>query len=367
MRPTPEELAEKERRVRQLMAAGNLDALLIGRQDNFAWITGGGSNFVSTATEVGVASILVTADGKWLLCDNIEQARVLEEELAGLGFASEAWQWWTGSLARAVEGIAPKARIGSDIPLTGAEPIAPALARCRWSLLEPEVERYRWLGQRVGEAIAETCRRVRPGMTEWQVAGSLGGRLIEQGIVPTVLLVAADERACRYRHPIPTDRKVEKHAMVVVCGRRWGLIVSATRIVHFGQPGDELAKKHRAVVEVDAAFITATRPGAVVGEIFRAGQQAYARTGFAEEWKHHHQGGPTGYAGREFRATPESKETVLANQAFAWNPSIAGTKSEDTIIATDGGPEILSLSGGFPTLNIEAPGASIPRPDILVL
>lgn len=367
MRATPEELAQKERRVREVMRAQNLDALLIARQDNFAWLTGGGSNFVSTATEMGAASILITGDGKWLLCDNIEQARVLEEELSGLGYASEAWQWWTGGLLPAVERLAPGARVGSDAAVAGTQPVGAALARCRWSLLEPEIERYRWLGGRVGEAMAATCRQVRPGMTEWAIAGMLAGRLVAEGILPTVLLVAADERAYRYRHPVPTEKQVQRHVMVVVCGRKWGLIVSATRIVHFGKPDDDLTRKHRAVMQVDATLIGSTRPGAVIGDIFRAGQEAYARAGYAEEWKQHHQGGPTGYAGREFRATPESKEVVVENQAFAWNPSIAGTKSEDTMIATSGGPEILSLSGGFPTIAVEAVGLSLPRADMLVL
>jgi hypothetical protein len=57
---------------------------------------------------------------------------------------------------------------------------------------------------------------------------------------------------------------------------------------------------------------------------------------------------------------------VRPNQAFAWNPSIAGTKSEDTVIARPTGPEIISASPGFPMLAVEIDGVRWPRPDLYV-
>ena len=71
--------------------------------------------------------------------------------------------------------------------------------------------------------------------------------------------------------------------------------------------------------------------------------------------------------GRDFRATPTTDAVVLPNQAFAWNPSIAGTTSEDTIIALPDSVEILSAHGDWPMISIETESAPIPRPDILEL
>jgi Xaa-Pro aminopeptidase len=367
VKPTPAELAEKETRLRALMKAEGLDAVLIGRQDDFSWFTGGASGFVGIASEASVASLLITGDHKWLLCDNIEQPRMLDEELGSQGYVPESWHWTASGLRESIARLVPNGRLGSDIPLEAAQPMREKIARLRWPLVPAEVERYRWLGEQASGALAEVCKEVRPGMTEWQVAARLGYALLEREIVPTLLLVAADERAYLYRHPIPTAKAIEKHAMLVIGARKWGLILSATRMVHFGKPDADLARKHAAAVEVDAAFISSTVPGALVSDIFKAGQQAYARAGFPDEWRHHHQGGPTGYAPREFRATAQSNEAVLENQAFAWNPSIAGTKSEDTMIATAQGPEILSLGGDFPTVKVEAAGKTWPRPDILTM
>jgi hypothetical protein len=69
----------------------------------------------------------------------------------------------------------------------------------------------------------------------------------------------------------------------------------------------------------------ATRPRRRLGEVLGDGAAAYATHGFAaEEWTRHHQGGPTGYVGRDPVATPGSSVQVVEDQAFAWNPSLPG-------------------------------------------
>src|SRR5699024_11265804 len=67
-------------------------------------------------------------------------------------------------------------------------------------------------------------------------------------------------------------------------------------------------------------------------ELFQAAARAYADAGFASEELRHHQGGATGYRSREWIAHPQSRETVQARQAFAWNPTVTGTKVEETML-----------------------------------
>ena len=40
-----------------------------------------------------------------------------------------------------------------------------------------------------------------------------------------------------------------------------------------------------------------------------------------------------GYGARDIRVTQETKDVIEENQAFCWNPSISGTKTEDGFIA----------------------------------
>jgi Xaa-Pro aminopeptidase len=361
-----QELAQKERRVSEFLHRENLDGLLLSKHGNFAWITCGGSNHVAVNADVGAANALITHSGKWIICDNIEARRIMEEEVAGLGFSCQSFDWFDDGVADALQRVAPGARIASDTGRAGTHNVEARLGALRASLLPDEVERYRRLGAIAAAAMTEACRRVEPGMTEYGVAGLLGGEVMARGAFPVVLLIAADERAFTYRHPIPTDNRVRAHIMLVLCARRWGLIVSMTRLAHFGALPAELRRKHDAVMRVDATLVAATIPGARVGDVFDRAVAAYAAAGFPDEWRLHHQGGPTGYVGREFRATSKSGQMVVESQAFAWNPSIAGTKSEDTIVAGPTGPEVLSATPELPASQIESAGRILLRPDIVV-
>jgi antitoxin VapB len=143
------------------------------------------------------------------------------------------------------------------------------------------------------------------------------------------------------------------------------LVASITRLVHFGTIPDEIFRKSEAVAAIDATFIAATRPGQSLAEIFKKGQVKYAEVGFTDEWQLHHQGGPTGYAPREAIATAREDWVVRAGQGFAWNPSITGTKSEDTILVKQDGYENMTETVGWPEIRIEVDRQIISRPAIL--
>src|SRR4051794_5070934 len=230
------ETAEKLRRVRDLMSRRRLDALLLRRSPNAAWLGAGGRTYINIAAETGVGSLLVTQDGRYLLTDVIEARRLAEEE----GFEQEGWQivaepWHEPGrkLAALTQGL----RVGTDWPgdvAQGLEDVGGDVARLRWHLTEPEAARYRELGRDAGAAIGAAAREVRPGMTEHEIAGLIARAAYEQGAVPVVVLVATDERMETRRHPLPTDKRLERAAMLVLCARRHGLIASLTRILSFG-------------------------------------------------------------------------------------------------------------------------------------
>jgi antitoxin VapB len=206
---------------------------------------------------------------------------------------------------------------------------------------------------------------VKPGQTEHQIAGMLAQDVESRGAQAVVILVATDDRIFNYRHPLPTAKTLERYAMLVLCGRKHGLICSITRLVHFGRLPDDLRRKAEAVARVDATVINATRPGATLGEIFQRGMTAYAEAGFPNEWHLHHQGGLAGYEPREVFAAPDSTDRVAVGQAYAWNPSITGTKSEDTILVGESDNAVLTAIPGWPTVPVSVEGRTIERPAIL--
>lgn len=369
--PTPEELAEKRRRIVVLLDAEGLDALLLTQEASVAWITGGGATRVSIGGGDALTSVLVMKDETvYVLADAIEAPRIAAEEVPEQGVHIKVYPWEQGRIgdrARIITEIVGGGAMGADAPVAGfasARVLHDEVIRLRSSLLEPEIARYRWLAQMTANLLEAAARAVQPGMTEQQIAASYIGPLMAHGIQTPVALVAADERIHRFRHPLPTDAVVRQHVLLVAGATRWGLNASASRAVYFGKLPDDLRRKQKACAMVDLAFINATKPGSTAAEIFAAGTRAYEDAGFPDEWRLHHQGGAAGYAGREWTITPTGTETVQEGQAFAYNPSITGTKSEDTfVLRPDGTADFLSVTGQWPP--VPTTELTYPRPAIL--
>jgi antitoxin VapB len=346
--------------LRALMRANHIETLLLQRSQNFAWLTDGAASYIGIASDTGAAAILVTLDTQYIITNNIEAERLQHEQ----GLAD--WEFVVGSWT---DGLAPLVKkmtrgvLYSDFPFPEALEVAGKIAPLRYTLDEAEAVRYRSLGAATGRALQNATRMVRVGMTENEIAGILAQQCYANNVVPVTNLIAADERIFRWRHPLPTEKKLERYAMLVVGGRRWGLIASATRLVHFGPIPAEVRRKAEACAQVDAAFIRATQAGATLAEVFRAGMNAYAKEGFDGEWQYHHQGGLTGYHGRELLGAPTATHRIEATQAFAWNPSIKGTKSEDTILLTPNGVEVITQVDDWPLMDC----GDFRRPDILQL
>jgi antitoxin VapB len=136
-------------------------------------------------------------------------------------------------------------------------------------------------------------------------------------------------------------------------------------LVHFGRVPEELNRKAAACARVDAEFITSTRPGRTLGQIFQRGVDAYRDNGYADEWKLHHQGGLAGYEPREQFGVPGSGVMAALGQAYAWNPSIKGVKSEDTILVGAEENEVITTTPALPTLHVDVQGKTLMRPAIL--
>ncbi len=358
------ELESKFERIKKLLVKHQAEALLLQRVSSFAWATCGAASYINTASTTGVGSLLITSAGRYLITDNIEAPRFEQEEkLAGQGWEFRVAKWHEANPAMAE--LTKDLKLAADGSYPGALDLSGEMARLRASLLPEEGERYRTVSKLCAEALDAASRAVRPAMTEFEIAALLDRETFGRGVQPIVNLIATDERIFNFRHPLPTGKQLDKYAMLVLCGRKYGLITSITRLVHFGPLPSELRRKMEAVARVDAGFITATRPGCTLGEVFQRATDEYASAGFAGEWNLHHQGGPGGYEPREYLGTPDSTDAVETGQVYAWNPSITGTKSEDTILIGADSNEVLTEIAGWPMLSIEIDGQLVWRPAVL--
>lgn len=331
-----------------------LDGVMLWSRANFAWMTGGRDNHIIRSSAIGVAGLMVTPEQIICVCNIIESARMRSEELAGLDIEVIDYPWHDDQAARStIKNLIGSKKIATDFDAFDLDlpTLSTDFSKLRWQLCPEEIERYRIGGRLASDAMESACRKIHPGMTEKEIAGVLDDEIHKRGAHPVVTLVGADDRLMRFRHPIPTSNRFENVAMLVTCSEYKGLISNLTRFVHVGKMDEKTRSRVQAVADIDATINLATKPDKSLHKLFEIVKQKYEQVGFANEWKFHHQGGVTGYAAREMIASPESKENVQSNQAFAWNPSVPGCKSEDTVLIHEDRIEVLTAhSSSWPSV-----------------
>jgi antitoxin VapB len=366
------EIAAKRDRLLRLAEAEGLRGILLTTQPNFSWVTGGLTNRIDGSRESGNGALLFTTDGRrYVVANTIEHPRLVFEALEDSGFESIEYEWTDEradpGLPARLAAEAADGPVGIDAPGDGAVTLERQIARLRAPLTAHELARYRALGAAVGGVIGDVARSVDVGASEQDVASTLTSALAPLRIRPVVLLVAADSRIARFRHPTPTDARWTRRLMIATCAERDGLVVAASRLVHVGGPDRDLVCRTRAAAHTCAALLATTRAGVTGAELFETAAAAYAATGFPGEERLHHQGGAIGYRAREWIAHPNSQETVTPPQAFAWNPTVTGAKVEEScIVHLDGRVDLLTASPDWPSIDVEVNGLRVPLPDVLV-
>lgn len=358
-----DELASKLATMRSVLESDGLDALRLRGHDWFTWATGGTSNSLMWTSELGVAELLVTATGVFVLADAIDAGRLEQEEVPDWIEVIELP--WTEPNRRDefIAGQIGDGRVASDAPVNGERLLPGSLSVARQRLGPAEIERYRLLGREAAAAMTETLGSARPEAAEREIAAVGADALLRRGIHPALVLVGGSRRHPLFRHPTPTAEPLGDRAMVVFCGRRHGLYANLTRFVCFRRPTPEERRRMSVVAQVEAVAWDASRPGATLGDVYAAIVDSYRGLGFPGAELEHHQGGVTGYRSREVLATPGSPWSIQLGSAVAWNPSLAGAKIEDTAVVARDGLETLTFDPAWPTVAVE----ERERPDVLVL
>jgi Xaa-Pro aminopeptidase len=351
--------------LRASMLGADVDAVYLEGYANVAWLCGGRGNRVVIDSPTGLCGVLVGANGAWLLAPNNEEGRLRAEVFADLPLPVVARPWYQLPLWQAARPLLPQAaRWLADVAVPGAGDAEPMLADLRRTLADADAQRYRSLGIDTAEALETALLEVRAGWSELEVAGAMAAALKARDIEPSVVLVGSRARAERFRHLVPTRAVVDGGLIASATAVRHGLHASLTRCLSFGVVPGDLVEKHATVVQVESAYLAESRPGVTLGQAFAAGERTYAANGFYDDWKEHHQGGTTGYAGREVFAQPGIEYALAAGMALAWNPTVPGAKSEDTFLIGDDGLEQLTRVPNSPW---PVTAGDIPRTGILVV
>ncbi|MGB9885866.1 MAG: M24 family metallopeptidase [Moorellales bacterium] len=352
----PADIGKETYRLRQVRLLAELEgsgaeALLITRPENCLYLTGFS----------GEGTVVVSASGTWLLTDfrylevaqaEVEAAQpvrieggwtqtvkrlVTDQGWGRLAFEAEHLTY--GRYCELAEALAPVLLV----------PTAGLVERLRRVKDEAELERLRHAAWITDKAFSYVLERIRPGITEKELALELEyylGRNGSEGVsFPTI--VAAGPRSAR-PHAVPREEPVREGDLLLLdFGAVWeGYHADLTRTVAVGRAGAKEREVYAVVREAQEEALAAIRAGRTVAEIDSLAREVIARAGYGEYFGHR-LGHGVGLAVHEEPALG-GEETVLEPgmvvtvEPGIYLPGWGGVRIEDLVVVTRDGCEILS-------------------------
>jgi Xaa-Pro dipeptidase len=326
-----------------------------------AWATGGVAPLIDRTASVDLIWAVITPAGSWLITTNVEAERVTAEyDPVRHGFAGLAevpWYSPSGFVDTAADlaGV-PTDLLGSDGHQAFGVDVSDDLIGLRLALSPAERDDLADLASDAADAIQRALAQWQPGERDLDIQARCAALIEASGADAPVLIVGGDDRLRSYRHPMAAGAPVRQLVMAVVVARRAGLHVALTRFASSNPDGEYEALRGK-VLAIEDAVLAACTAGATYGDALTELASAYDAAGAIDGWTGHYQGGPIGFAQREFEIAPGQtdsrwySEPVAAGHAVAWNPSLpGGAKAEDTYLVTaDRQLSWLTQAPGWPT------------------
>jgi len=359
-----EDIESKHQRIREFLTEHQLDAVLLQRPENFAWMTSGGDNTGRGSPET-IASIFVTPDARVVLGGNSDLGQLFETEIVGLGFQLKERPWYEPRQVLMTD-LCRGRRVGSDLPLGKATDVSAELAAMRIPLTPVEGDRARKVGRQVAHALEATARNLQRLQTESEVAGEIAHRLMKHEIQPVQIQVTADTRTTRYRQWGYSGEPVRRWCVLRAVAQRWGLHVAAARTVSLDVPDQELLRSHQHAALVQATAIYFSQMNWALGDVLDKTRRIYEKFDHADEWRLAEQGHVQGYRPSEVPVAPRCEYRLAANTSLYWRPSIGPAQLGDSFLLNADGFEILTPIEVWPSLEVAVKDVPIVCPGILI-
>jgi len=358
--------------VRGILDSTGLGAVVLTTPGAVSWATRGLNLPIDRAAGVDTIWVVINADSACLITTEVEAPRLREEYLAAHpSIDLVAVPWWDSAafVAAATErsGVAV-GEIATDGHPDFWHDMTRSLVAARLRLDDHEIASLRTLGHDAACAVEDALRTWTPGESDYEVAARIAANTERLGAQAPVLLVGGDDRLAEFRHPVAVGASMTNRVMVVLVASRGGQHVALTRYAQVA-PDPDFAAQLEAAQSIHQATLAACTPGATTGEVLTAMADAYAQQGHPGAWSEHYQGGPIGYAQREFEIAPSQTDSpwwqtqLPQGCAVAWNPSLrGGAKDEDTYLMAQGHLELITNGGDWPVTD-----QPLPRPLPLVV
>ena len=363
------EIQEKLSRTRKRLEETGKEALLLTKHPNFSWITAGAKGFVTNCFDSSAIAVLITRTKLFAICNVIEANRVMDEDkLPEIGFEMYIFKWQENKLESFVKDqVSSWDKVISDVPMAGAVVDNQFILSVRLPFTQNEIARYLYLGEYLSRGLEEYLPTVKPGMTEYEISGGIANALWKYNVEQVMFLVSVDERADKYRHALPTEKKLKNNLLVSINGRYKGLITTTSRMVHFGKPKPGFVEQYNDCCDMETEVISKAAPGVDEIELYETLRQGYITRGYPTMFDKHGQGGCQGYWPREYMITPDSHHIVKKDTAYCFNPVVDGTKAEDAFIVQDDGVLMITRPVLYPKRSYNLKNQTIERPALLVI
>jgi len=200
------------------------------------------------------------------------------------------------------------------------------------------------------DALANVLKRLRPGVTERDIAAEIDFQQKKLGAEKSSFdtIVAAGPNSAR-PHAHPSARRVGANELLLIDMGTFleGYASDMTRVVHMGAPPKKIREMYRAVLEAQLAGIAAVRAGTTAGKVDGATRAVLKTHKLDREFVH-----STGHGlGLEIHELPrigkKDKTRLQAGMAITIEPGVyveglAGIRIEDTVLVTKNGCEVLT-------------------------
>ncbi|RDL50475.1 putative dipeptidase PepE [Ensifer sp. M14] len=197
-------------------------------------------------------------------------------------------------------------------------------------------------------AMQAAFSKIRPGMTEKELAAEIRSHFASEGAAPAFWIVGAGGNGAFPHHSASERVIAEGDAVVIdIGGRKQGFPSDITRMAIVGRAPEGYGQIHTIVERAVQAALKAARPGVLAKEVDDAARKVIADAGYGEYFVHR-TGHGMGIDGHEPPYITATSETVLEEgMVFSIEPGIYlpgrfGIRLEDIVILRADGPEVLS-------------------------
>lgn len=349
----PETHAARRARLAAGLAARDAAAALITRLVNVRYLTGLASSNAALLVRADGSAVLAT-DGRYAgtagrVCPDVE---LLVERRTGLALAARAAATKAGRLAYEAHEVTVE--LHGELAETAGDTELVALGRAVEDLRrvkdEAEIALLREACAITDAAFAEALPRIRPGMTEREIAVALERHMVDLGAdKPAFDSIVASGPNGAVPHHRPGDRAVAAGDLVTMdFGALYrGYHADMTRTVAVGRPAGWQRDTYELVARAQREACAAAVPGADTKRVDAAAREVIAEAGHGDHFPHGlghgvgleiHEAPLMGYdkTGRLDRRIPITIEPGV------YMPDRGGVRIEDTVVVRDDGPQILT-------------------------